>query len=167
VHVHKKFGLADYAVLELLGCGCDGIWCSAAPEGSGVGHACSVMALANLARLGNPHVVKKFHMDRLFNTAIEVTKRSTNGELPPPKAELLGSDAFDQVFSSSAAMAAGGGDFDVAEFLGQNKHVRITTFADADMYVMPAACVIVNWSDERIFTRCFNVISTTRDSRLI
>ena len=109
-----------------------------------MGHACSVIALANLARLGNPHVVRKFSMPALYDTAIEVTKRSTNGELPPSKAELLGSDAFDQVFSSSAAMAAGGSDFDVAAFLGLEKRTRITTFADADMCVFYFKCPILS-----------------------
>ena len=58
VHVHKKYGLGDAAMLEVIACGGDGVWGAASPSGAGVGHACSLVALTNLARLGNPHVAE-------------------------------------------------------------------------------------------------------------
>lgn len=67
---------------------------------AGVGHASSIVTLTNLARLGNTKIAKTFNMAALYNAALVVTERSTGGEEPFRQAELIGSDAMDQVFAS-------------------------------------------------------------------
>ncbi len=61
-----QYYLADASMLECLACGCDGLWGAASPSGAGWGHASTLVALTNLARLGNPYVEKTFDMPKLF-----------------------------------------------------------------------------------------------------
>ena len=61
-----QYYLADASMLECIGCGCDGLWGAASPSGAGWGHACTLVTLTNLARLGNPHVEKVFDMPKLY-----------------------------------------------------------------------------------------------------
>ena len=58
-HSHKQWGLADASVLDFLAAGGDGIWSSISEEGA-MGHACSAVTLANLARLGNKDKVTRY-----------------------------------------------------------------------------------------------------------
>lgn len=131
VHIHKKFGLADAAVLECLAHGCNGLWGAASTSGAGVGHACSLVTLTNLARLGNPHVEQMYNMPALYKAAVVVTKRSENRD-PYANEEVIGSNAVHVVFGAAGAMS-GDQSFDLAKFLGREETVRITTFTDADM----------------------------------
>jgi hypothetical protein len=43
-------------------------------EGAGVGHACSLITLTNLARLGNAYVAKSFDFHALRLAAIAITR---------------------------------------------------------------------------------------------
>jgi hypothetical protein len=78
VHAHKQWGLADAAVLDVLAAGGDGIWCSISEEGAAMGHACSAVTLANLARLGNKDVVTRYNTKHLAPAARAVTLTVTN-----------------------------------------------------------------------------------------
>ena len=144
IHAHKQWGLADAAVLDVLAAGGDGIWSSICEEGAAMGHACSAVTLANLARLGNKDVVTRYSTKHLASAARAVTLAVTNK--PVAARQLVyGPRAVEAVFGFSGI---GGGtrdptlDFDgngvideidhftLAEFLGvEDPPVRITTLA--------------------------------------
>ena len=143
-HAHKQWGLADAAVLDVLAAGGDGIWSSICEEGAAMGHACSAVTLANLARLGNKDVVTRYSTKHLASAARVVMLAVTNK--PVAARQLVyGPKAVEAVFGFSGI---GGGtrdptlDFDgngvideidhftLAEFLGvEDPPVRITTLA--------------------------------------
>jgi len=141
VHVHKQWGLGDAVVLDALALGADGIWCSLCEEGAAMGHACSAVTLANLARLGNAKVAKKYHTAKLGNAARIVT-RATTGRGPDMRQIVYGPRAIEVVFDFGGI--AGGqvvdtnndgkldkiDKFDLAEFLGLEKApIRISTLS--------------------------------------
>ena len=99
VHVHEKWGLADMAVLECLMHGANGIWASICEEGAALGHACSIVTLMNLVRLGNTKVKDNYNLAKFREAAISVTKITT-GEDPHPKKPVYGERALDIVFGS-------------------------------------------------------------------
>lgn len=131
VHIHKGFGLGEGAVIEALANGCTGIWCAVAEEGAGVGHCCSLMTLTNLARLGNKHVQEMYNFPKLRAAAVEVTKITTSAP-PAPKQELYGPRSMDMLWDAGVMGAAA--DFDVNEFFGVAKTVRVTTFTSKEMF---------------------------------
>ena len=99
VHIHEKWGLADMAVLECLMHGANGIWASICEEGAALGHACSIVTLMNLVRLGNTKVKDNYNLAKFREAAISVTKITT-GESPHPKKPVYGERALDIVFGS-------------------------------------------------------------------
>ena len=99
VHIHEKWGLADMAVLECLMHGANGIWASICEEGAALGHACSIVTLMNLVRLGNTKVKDNYNLAKFREAAISVTKITT-GEYPHPKKPVYGERALDIVFGS-------------------------------------------------------------------
>lgn len=140
-HVHKQWGMADAVVLEMLANGADGIWCSLAEEGAAMGHACSTVTIANLARLGNEHVGRKFKTRNLAKAAVEVTWQTT-GRKPDSRQVVYGPRAVEVVFDFRIGGGAvafdtdGDGDvdevdkFSLAKLFGLPKPpVRITTLA--------------------------------------
>lgn len=148
VHVHKQWGMADAVVLEALANGCDGIWCSVAEEGAAMGHACSAVTLANLARLGNKDVVQRYKTRHLATAAREVTRITTNKPVMERQV-VYGPRAVEAVFGFGGiggggfVDADGDGDleavdhFSVAEFLGiDDVPVRISTLASPGLVVI-------------------------------
>ena len=99
VHVHEKWGLADMAVLECLTHGANGIWASICEEGAALGHACSIVTIMNLVRLGNTTVREKYNLSKFREAAINVTKITT-GINPHPKKPVYGARALDIVFGA-------------------------------------------------------------------
>jgi hypothetical protein len=89
IHVHHAYGLGEAAVLESLACGATGVWSAVCREGAGVGHACSLMTLTNLARMGNAWVSRDFNMPAMRAAAIEVTRIVTGAD-PHPATEVYG-----------------------------------------------------------------------------
>ena len=132
VHIHQKWDLQTAAQLDCLNAGADGIWCSLCEEGAAMGHACSSITIMNLIRLGNTKVTERYNCIHLRNAAIEITKITT-GKPPYPKQVLYGEHAIDLVFGSGAM---GDGDcFDLAEFFGVEKPIRMFTIATIEMIV--------------------------------
>ena len=74
-HFHSGYGLADAVTLETLKVGCNGIWCAVTKEGAQTGHACSVVALTNLARMGCRDVIQNYDMVAIRDAAIQVSHR--------------------------------------------------------------------------------------------
>jgi hypothetical protein len=97
IHVHKQWGLGEAVVMEALSNGCTGIWCSVAEEGAALGHTCSAVTIASLARLGNQRVQEKFNTAYLAKAAQKVTQLVT-GKPAPSRQIVYGPRAVDAVF---------------------------------------------------------------------
>ena len=78
VHVHKMWGLGDAVNLAALAAGADGMFAALCEEGAAMGHACTAVALANLARLGNTNVCQQFQLSKLAEAARLVAERTTH-----------------------------------------------------------------------------------------
>lgn len=133
-HIHEKWGLAEASQLACLGSGADGVWASLCAEGAALGHACSSMTIMNLVRLGNKKVLEKYKCTELRRAAMKITK-ITSGKPPHPKQPVYGERALDLVFDFGgiAGGQLGEGDFNIADFFGENSPKRITTYASPDM----------------------------------
>ena len=136
VHVHKKYGTAETTQLKCLMSGADGIWASVSEEGAAVGHACSTITLMNLIRMGNKIVQEKYNCTYLRTAAINIT-RLTTGMPPAPKQVIYGGRALDLAFGFGGI--AGGimndTEFDMAEFFGEERPIRLSTLASTQMIV--------------------------------
>ena len=136
VHVHKKYGTAETTQLKCLMAGADGIWASVAEEGAAMGHACSTITLMNLIRMGNKIVQQKYNCTYLRTAAIKITQLTT-GMPPAPKQVVYGGRALDLAFGFGGI--AGGilkeTEFDMAEFFGEERPIRLSTLASTQMIV--------------------------------
>jgi len=134
VHIHEKWGLADMAVLECLIGGANGIWASICEEGAALGHACTIVTIMNLLRLGNTKVRDKYNLKCFREAAINVTKITT-GQDPHCKKPVYGERALDIVFGAGGMGMGAVNDFDLAGFFGQKAPVRISTMSDFKMII--------------------------------
>ena len=136
VHVHKKYGNAETTQLKCLMAGANGIWASVSEEGAAMGHACSTITLMNLIRMGNKIVQQNYNCTYLRNAAINVTQVTT-GVPPAPKQIVYGGRALDLTFGFGGI--AGGimkeAEFDMADFFGEERPIRISTLASTQMIV--------------------------------
>lgn len=147
-HSHKQWGMADASVLDFMAAGGDGVWSSIAEEGAAMGHACSAVTIANLARLGNKDVVTRYNSKNIAKAARAVTESVTN-KPTHPRQIVYGSRAVEAVFGF-AGIAGGKRDptedfdgdgviddidhFTLADFLGvEDPPVRISTLASAEL----------------------------------
>lgn len=133
-HIHKKWDFSEVTQLVCLSSGANGVWASVCEEGAALGHACSVISIMNLIRLGNRKVLGNFNCTYLRNAAINVTM-ATTGSLPHPKQTIYGERALDIAFDFGGI--AGGHvaecEFDMAKFFGVEPPKRISTLATAEM----------------------------------
>mmetsp|Transcript_92511 Transcript_92511/g.299066 ORF Transcript_92511/g.299066 Transcript_92511/m.299066 type:complete len:660 (-) Transcript_92511:473-2452(-) len=97
IHVHRMWGMADAVNIEALAAGADGVFAGVCEEGAAMGHACTAVALANLARLGNTDVVQRFHLSKIAEAARLVTRLTTHQ--PVNQRQIVyGSRAVEAVF---------------------------------------------------------------------
>ena len=127
VHIHQKWDLQTASTLDCLSAGADGVWASICEEGAAVGHASSSVTMMNLVRMGNTKIHENYNCKYLRKAAIAITKITT-GVMPHPKQVVYGECAVDLVFGF-----LGVGDFNMAEFFGEEAPNRITTLATVDM----------------------------------
>eukprot|EP00928_Gymnodinium_smaydae_P078624 TRINITY_DN62737_c0_g1_i1.p1 TRINITY_DN62737_c0_g1~~TRINITY_DN62737_c0_g1_i1.p1 ORF type:complete len:819 (+),score=97.70 TRINITY_DN62737_c0_g1_i1:62-2518(+) len=144
VHVHKKYGMADAAVLECIAAGADGVWAAVCEEGAANGHASSCLTLVNLHRLGNPFVSQMYNLAYLRTAAQNMTK-IVSGQLPPGRQEVYGQRALDDVLGcgedddNAASWFAHEAVVATYEFAGlgamfcQEEHARITTISSPEL----------------------------------
>ena len=147
VHIHKKWEMAEVAQLECLACGADGVWASVCEEGAALGHACSVITIMNLIRMGNTKVLAKYNCTHLREAAIRVTEITT-GQPPHPKQTIYGERALDVVFDTTSGMGATTEEpdsnnpfdifnlvqtFDMSKFFGIKAPTRVSTLATPAM----------------------------------
>jgi hypothetical protein len=97
----NKYGLTNVTVLDTLVAGADGMCCGLSEEGTHMGHACSAVALTNLARLGNKYVGTKYNTENLVSAARKAAT-ATTGKPVPSKQVVYGSSAVDVCFSFSS-----------------------------------------------------------------
>lgn len=133
-HIHKKWGFSEVTQIECLGSGANGVWASVCEEGASLGHACSVISIMNLVRMGNKKVLKKFKCTHLRTAAINIT-RATTGSLPHPKQVIYGERALDISFDFAGIAGGhiGPDEFDMAKFFGVQPPKRISTLASTNM----------------------------------
>jgi len=134
-HQHEQWGLAPSANLEVLAKGATGMWAGVCVEGAAMGHADTCTALLNLIRLGNTKVQETYNCQYLRKAARSCTKITT-GAKALPKQPIYGDRALDLVFGFLFSDPTQQGGFDLAEFFGMKKEVRISNMANADMILL-------------------------------
>ncbi|XP_033114910.1 uncharacterized protein LOC117115295 [Anneissia japonica] len=135
-HQHEQWGVMHASNLEVLASGATGMWAGLCIEGAALGHADTCTAILNLIRLGNQAVQKQYNCKNLRNAAINVTRAVTGGVKPNPKQPIYGDRAIDMVFGFIFSDPTAHGGFDMAEFLGVKREVRISNMANADMILI-------------------------------
>jgi hypothetical protein len=92
VHVHAGAGFENASVLEALLQGADGVWGGLPKRAAVIGHASLGELIANLIRLGNPHM-QAYRLDRLLPLATQLQHLAEDG----PAADdtpILGRNAY-------------------------------------------------------------------------
>ena len=135
-HVHEQWGMMHATNLAVLAAGATGIWCAVCIEGAALGHADSCTTILNMIRLGNTAVLKQYNCKYLREAAIRVTEITT-GAPPDSKQPIYGDRALDMLFGSVFALIDEDptvcSGFEMAEFLGVKRSIRVTPMASGDM----------------------------------
>ena len=139
-HVHEQWGMMHTTNLECLVNGATGIWCAVCTEGAALGHADSCTTILNMIRLGNTAVQKQYNCKYLRDAAIKVTEIAS-GHPPDSRTPVYGDRALDMLFGEEFMTMEESGTticegFDMAEFLGVKRVVRVTTMASGEMIVL-------------------------------
>jgi len=93
VHMHAGGGFENASVLEALLNGADGAWGGLPKSAAIIGHASLGELIANLVRVGNPHMAETYQLNNLLPlaTALQVVDQ----ELPVPNDyPILGNNAY-------------------------------------------------------------------------
>ncbi|MFC3650968.1 homocitrate synthase [Dyella humi] len=98
VHIHGGAGFENASVMEALLNGADGIWGGLPKRAAIIGHASIGELLANLARLGNPHV-ESFDMENLLPLATHLQELDEKGAVPDDL-PILGHNAYRLTFTA-------------------------------------------------------------------
>mmetsp|Transcript_51462 Transcript_51462/g.145027 ORF Transcript_51462/g.145027 Transcript_51462/m.145027 type:complete len:665 (-) Transcript_51462:100-2094(-) len=109
LHVHKTWGLGDAQNLEALAAGADGMCAAVCEEGAAMGHVSTCVQLANLARLGNKYVTRRFNLKKIAEAARACTVLAT-GKTIHDRQVVYGPRAVEAVFGFGGI---GGGVLDV------------------------------------------------------
>lgn len=98
VHLHAGAGFENASAIEALLNGADGLWAALPKRAAIIGHASLGELLANLARVGNPHV-HHYALDQLVPLATGLQVLDEQGALPEDL-PILGANAYRTSFSS-------------------------------------------------------------------
>ncbi|HEX8703933.1 MAG TPA: hypothetical protein VF815_34195 [Myxococcaceae bacterium] len=101
VHIHSGNGMENAGLLEALLQGADGVWAGFSKEAATIGHASGAELLANLARINNPHVQRKYRLDELLLIANRMTEINTRRP-PPDDFPIIGANAYRMMLSAFA-----------------------------------------------------------------
>ena len=92
VHVHAGAGVENASAIEALLNGADGIWGGLPKQAAIIGHASLGELIANLVRVGNPHM-QDYRLDQLLPLATAF--QTLDQELPvPDDTPILGNNAY-------------------------------------------------------------------------
>jgi len=134
-HNHEQWACGHVSNLEMLASGATGMWAGVCTEGAGMGHADTCTAIMNLIRLGNEKVQKRYNCKYLREAAINVTQEVT--ALPPHQRQpVYGRRSLDLVFGYVFSDPTAHGGFDMAEFLGLKREVRLSNMVNAEMILL-------------------------------
>jgi len=92
VHVHAGAGYENASVIEALLRGADGVWGGIPKQAALIGHASLGELIANLVRIGNPHMAA-YQVERLLPLAAGLQELDS-GQPVPPDLPVLGSNAY-------------------------------------------------------------------------
>ena len=92
VHVHAGGGFENASVIEALLNGADGVWGGLPKRAAIIGHASLGELIANLVRIGNPHM-QAYQLDRLLPLATTLQQLDEGGPVPEDL-PILGSNAY-------------------------------------------------------------------------
>jgi hypothetical protein len=93
VHMHAGGGFENASVLEALLHGADGVWGGLPKRAAIIGHASLGELIANLVRLGNPHMKEQYKLDQLMSLATRL--QVLDDEQPvPDDLPILGNNAY-------------------------------------------------------------------------
>jgi len=92
VHVHAGAGVENASAIEALLNGADGVWGGLPKQAAVIGHASLGELIANLVRVGNPHM-QDYRLDQLLPLANAL--QVLDQELPIPEdTPILGNNAY-------------------------------------------------------------------------
>lgn len=92
VHVHAGAGFENASVVEALLRGADGVWGGLPKQAAIVGHASLGELIANLVRIGNPHMAD-YRVDTLLPLATRLQELDSNAPVPDD-VPVLGRNAY-------------------------------------------------------------------------
>jgi hypothetical protein len=92
VHVHAGAGYENASVIEALLRGADGVWGGIPKQAAIIGHASLGELIANLVRIGNPHM-DAYRVERLLPLATSLQERDS-GQPVPDDLPVLGRNAY-------------------------------------------------------------------------
>jgi hypothetical protein len=92
VHIHSGAGFENASVIEALLNGADGIWGGLPKRAAIIGHASIGELLANLVRVGNPHV-QRYQLDELLPLATDFQRLDEMAPVPDDL-PVLGHNAY-------------------------------------------------------------------------
>jgi hypothetical protein len=92
VHIHSGAGFENASVIEALLNGADGIWGGLPKRAAIIGHASIGELLANLVRVGNPHV-QRYQIDELLPLATDFQRLDEMAPVPDDL-PVLGHNAY-------------------------------------------------------------------------
>lgn len=93
VHMHAGGGFENASVLEALLRGADGVWGGLPKRAAIIGHASLGELIANLVRLGNPHMKEQYKLDQLMPLATRLQVLDEKQEVPDDL-PILGNNAY-------------------------------------------------------------------------
>ncbi len=92
VHVHAGAGFENASVIEALLRGADGVWGGIPKQAALIGHASLGELIANLVRIGNPHMAA-YQVERLLPLATSLQELDS-GQPVPDDLPVLGRNAY-------------------------------------------------------------------------
>jgi hypothetical protein len=93
VHMHAGGGFENASVLEALLRGADGVWGGLPKRAAIIGHASLGELIANLVRLGNPHMKERYKLSQLMPLATRLQVLDEKQEVPDDL-PILGNNAY-------------------------------------------------------------------------
>lgn len=93
VHMHAGGGFENASVIEALLNGADGVWGGLPKRAAIIGHASLGELIANLVRVGNPHMAEEYRLDQLMPLATRLQMLDEE-ESVPDDLPILGANAY-------------------------------------------------------------------------
>jgi hypothetical protein len=93
VHMHAGGGFENSSVLEALLQGADGVWGALPKSAAIIGHASLGELIANLVRVGNPHMAEHYQLKQLLPLATTLQVMDQE-QLVPDDYPILGNNAY-------------------------------------------------------------------------